>query len=92
MKRKPETLGENQRKMRERFQRNHTEGKILHCDGCGKDIFISSGQVGGFWHLRDWENSHGQKFSGGYCPGCFRNLGNIISKPNAQEHPAAERK
>lgn len=57
----------------------HFAEKTLRCKGCEKDILIPHNQIGGFWHLRDWSNPHGVKFSGGYCTPCFDKLHNIKS-------------
>ena len=55
----------------------HFEDKTLRCNGCLQDIHIPFNQVGGFWHLTGWENKHGIKFWGGYCPDCFDKLHDV---------------
>lgn len=59
--------------------------KLLRCQLCGKDTLIPQKQIGGFWHLRDWANPHGVKFSGGYCAKCFWKLHKIKKAKQCHE-------
>jgi len=68
-----ETVKANDRK-------GHFGDKILHCQGCDRDILIPHNQAGGFWHLSGWHNPHGIQFWGGYCSPCFRALDNITNQ------------
>jgi hypothetical protein len=58
------------------------EGRSHHCGGCGKDIFIRSSQVGGFWHLSGWTNQYNVSFTGGYCSPCFTRMHTMKMAPD----------
>lgn len=59
------------------MKKNKGMGKYLRCKLCNQDIWLPENKVGGYWHLNGWGNSHGKKFTGGYCSGCFNKLHNI---------------
>ena len=51
-----------------------TDEKNLNCDLCKKEVKIKNHEAGKFWYLKQWENKHGLKFSGGFCNNCFCKL------------------
>ena len=50
---------------------SHFEDKILTCSFCQKHIHIKHNQVGGAWHLRNYEGKDGEVHNGVACPKCF---------------------
>ena len=55
----------------------HFGDKTRHCDCCHKDVLIPFNQVGGFWHLKGWEDSNGKKHFGGCCSECFHTMSDV---------------